>query len=77
MTSALVEGRARMYGGASPATGEDARFALEGETLLVTVGAASYTVPLAAIRIREVGTGAMGLEFAWDAEGVAHALICG
>jgi Zn-dependent protease with chaperone function len=68
-----VRGPARMYGGDSPATGEDARFALEGDVLLVDVGSRSHTVPLPALRIREVGTGAIGLELAWETDGVLHA----
>jgi Zn-dependent protease with chaperone function len=68
-----IIGRARLYGGESPATGEDAQFAIEGEALLVNVGSRSYAVPLTSMRIREVGTGAVGLELAWDGDGVLHA----
>lgn len=68
-----VHGPARVYGGDSPATGEDARFVLEGEVLLIDVGSRSHTVPLTALRIREVGTGAIGLELGWETDGVLHA----
>jgi Zn-dependent protease with chaperone function len=69
-----IQGSARMYGGGSPPTGEDARFALNGEALLVDVGSRSYTVPLTTLRLREVGTGTIGLELAWETDGTLHAL---
>ena len=68
-----VRGPARLYGGDSPATGEDAMVALEGDALLVDVGSRSHTVPLENLRIREVGTGAIGLELAWETDGIVHA----
>lgn len=69
-----VQGPARLYGGAAPATGEDVRFALEGAALRVDAGSRSYTIPLAEIRLRHVGTGTVGLELAWEKEGVLHAV---
>lgn len=68
-----TQGPARLYGGESPATGEDARFVLEGNVLLVHAGERSHTVPLANLRLRTVGTGAIGLELAWETDGVVHA----
>lgn len=73
MNVQIVQGPARLYGGGAPATGADVRFALEGEALLVDAGSRSYTVPLTEIRVREVGTGAIGLELGWETEGVLHA----
>jgi beta-barrel assembly-enhancing protease len=69
----LIQGPARLYGGDSPATGEDARFALEGDALLVDVGKRSYTIPLSQLRMRTVGTGAIGLELAWETDGLLRA----
>jgi Zn-dependent protease with chaperone function len=65
---------ARLFGGASPATGEPAQFALEGDALRVIAGSKSHTVPLRELRLREVGTGSIGLEFAWEADGALLAL---
>jgi Zn-dependent protease with chaperone function len=65
---------ARLFGGGAPATGEPAQFALEGETLLVKAGTSSYTVPLHELRLREVGTGSIGLELAWETDGALRAL---
>lgn len=70
----IVQGRARLYGGGAPATGEDVRFALEGAAVLVDAGSRSYTVPLRELKFREVGTGTQGIELAWEADGVLHAV---
>ncbi len=69
----MTSGPARLYGGGAPATGEDVRFVLEGEALVVDAGSRAYTVPLAALQLREIGTGVVGLELAWTADGVLHA----
>lgn len=71
--TAVIQGPARLYGGASPATGEAAQFALEGDALVVTVDSRSYTVALRELRFREVGTGARGLELSWEADGAVLA----
>ena len=61
----------RLYGGDSPATGEDARVEMSASELVVRAGDRFLSCPLAAVRIREVGTGNLGLEFAWDSnEGI-------
>jgi Zn-dependent protease with chaperone function len=73
MSQMTITGPARLFGGESPATGEDAQFSIEGNMLLVTAGARAHTVPLNSLRLREVGTGALGLELAWDADGVLYA----
>jgi beta-barrel assembly-enhancing protease len=66
-----VTGPARLYGASSPATGEDAQLTIAGSQLTVRAGAAVYSCALSAVRIREVGTGTHGLEFAWDSsEGI-------
>jgi hypothetical protein len=82
---ATLTGQARLYGGDSPATGQDAQFAINASELEVRPAAKSFrgpepeigeadrslSCPLTAVRIREVGTGNLGLEFAWDAnEGI-------
>jgi beta-barrel assembly-enhancing protease len=65
---------ARLYGGDSPATGEDAQVEIGGSELRVHAANQSLSCPLTAVRIREVGTGNLGLEFAWDADGRIHAV---
>ncbi len=57
---------ARLYGVDSPATGEDAQLSIGDAQLSVRTADKTLTCPLTAVRIREVGTGKIGLEFAWD-----------
>lgn len=66
-----ITGPARLYGASSPATGEDAQLTIANSQLGVRTGEREYSCALSAVRIREVGTGAHGLEFAWDSsEGI-------
>jgi beta-barrel assembly-enhancing protease len=67
MTNTL-SGPARLYGGGSPATGEDAQLSIGSAQLEVRTAHKVVSSALANVRIREVGTGRLGLEFAWDAD---------
>jgi Zn-dependent protease with chaperone function len=72
----MVSGPARLYGVDSPATGEDARFSISSSQLEVRTADKTLACPLDALRIREVGTGQLGLELAWDTnKGVRAAQI--
>jgi len=62
----MITGPARIYGGDSPATGEDAEVTIGGSQLNVRTARKLLSCALSAVRIREVGTGVHGLEFAWD-----------
>jgi beta-barrel assembly-enhancing protease len=68
-----ITGSARLYGGESPPTGEDAEFSIDGDVLVVTGAARAHTVPLDALLFREVGIDVVGLELAWEADGVLQA----
>jgi beta-barrel assembly-enhancing protease len=68
-----ITGPARLYGGESPPTGEDAEFSIDGDVLLVTAAAGAQSVPLDALLFREVGVDVVGLEMAWESDGVLHA----
>jgi beta-barrel assembly-enhancing protease len=59
---------ARLYGGDSPPTGEDAQVEISGSELRVRAAEKSLSSSLTAVRVREVGTGHLGLEFAWGAD---------
>jgi Zn-dependent protease with chaperone function len=61
-------GKARLFGGESPATGEDALIAIVGEHMEVRTASHVHTPLLADLRLREVGAVQAGLEFAWDSE---------
>ena len=62
----MITGPARLYGVDSPATGEDADVTIGGSQLNVRSAEKLLSCALSAVRIREVGTGVRGLEFAWD-----------
>lgn len=61
-------GKARLFGGESPATGEDAQIAILDEHMEVRTASHVHTPLLADLRLREVGTVRAGLEFSWDSE---------
>lgn len=61
-------GKARLFGGESPATGEDAEIAIVDEHMEVRTASHVHTPLLADLRLREVGAVQAGLEFAWDSE---------
>ncbi len=61
-------GKARLFGGESPATGEDAQLAIVDEHMEVRTATHVHTPLLADLRLREVGAVQAGLEFAWDSE---------
>lgn len=61
-------GKARLFGGESPATGEDAQIAIADEHMEVRTASHVHTPLLADLRLREVGAVQAGLEFAWDSE---------
>lgn len=58
--------KARAYGGGSPATGEAAELAVIGDQIEVRTADTVHTPSISALRVREIGTGDIGLEFAWD-----------
>src|SRR5262245_20137262 len=64
ISSAAV--KARLFGSGSPATGEPAELAVVGEELEIRSASAAQRIAIATMRVREVGTGRPGLEFAWD-----------
>ena len=61
-----ITGPARLFGGDSPATGEPATISIVGAQLEVRAGDQHVSSSLSEVRVREVGTGDLGLEFAWD-----------
>jgi Zn-dependent protease with chaperone function len=61
-------GKARLFGGESPATGEDAHIAIVDKHMEVRTASHVHTPLLADLRLREVGAVQPGLEFAWDSE---------
>jgi Zn-dependent protease with chaperone function len=65
---------ARSFGGGAPATGVPAEVAIVGADLSVRHESVVRTVPISALRVREVGTGRMGIELAWDDADGAHAV---
>lgn len=64
----MITGPARLYGVDSPATGEDVKISILGTHLDVRTAEKSLSCSLTSTRVREVGTGRMGLEFAWDTD---------
>jgi Zn-dependent protease with chaperone function len=72
----MTSGPARLFGVDVPATGEDAQFTISGSQFAVRTASQTVTSPLVALRVREIGTGRMGLELAWDTpEGVRAAQV--
>jgi beta-barrel assembly-enhancing protease len=65
---------ARSFGGGAPATGVPAEIAIVGADLKVRHDEGVHTLPISALRVREVGTGCMGIELAWDDAEGAHAV---
>jgi Zn-dependent protease with chaperone function len=61
-------GKARLFGGESPATGEDAQIAIVDAHMEVRTVSHVHTPLLADLRLREVGAVQAGLEFAWDSD---------
>jgi beta-barrel assembly-enhancing protease len=61
-------GPARLFGGESPATGEDVQLAILEEHMEVRSASRLHTPSLAALRLREVGAVQEGLELAWDSD---------
>jgi beta-barrel assembly-enhancing protease len=57
---------ARFFGGGLPATGEPAEVAIAGDELRVRSAAGIIDVPIAAMRVREIGSAIAGIEFGWD-----------
>lgn len=57
---------ARAFGGNVPATGEPAQVAIVSDQLQVRSGGATFSIPIAAVRVREVGAGRAGIELGWD-----------
>lgn len=62
----MIAGPARLYGASSPATGEDAQLTIAGSQLSARTDSGVYSCALSVLRVREVGTGTLGLELAWD-----------
>jgi Zn-dependent protease with chaperone function len=61
-------GKARLFGGESPTTGEDAQIAIVDAHMEVRTATHVHTPLLADLRLREVGAVQAGLEFAWESE---------
>ncbi|HEY0685596.1 MAG TPA: M48 family metallopeptidase [Steroidobacter sp.] len=61
-------GKGRLFGGESPATGEDAQIAIVDVHMEVRTASHVHTPLLADLRLREVGAVQAGLEFAWESE---------
>jgi len=67
----VITGPARLFGGGAPATGEAATITILDTQLEVHAGEHRVSTSLNDVRVREVGTGNLGLEFAWDtADGI-------
>jgi Zn-dependent protease with chaperone function len=64
----LAIGNARLFGGESPSTGEDAQVAIAAERLEVRTAQRVHAPLLASLRLRQIGMGREGLELAWDAQ---------
>ena len=59
-------GQGRLFGAGSPATGEPAEISIGDQLLEVRTTTRTHRAPFGLLRVREVGTGDLGLEFAWD-----------
>lgn len=59
---------ARLFGGESPATGEDAQIAITNDQMEVRTASHVHTPALAALRLRELGGMQAGMQLAWDSE---------